>query len=1112
MSLLLIFGAGSPVAADNPVIVVPDVYQLDFSIDGAIRNGYIRFVQGFDISYNLNQRAILRCESIDPRPDTVNAYRPDTGEEVICALPDGTALFTGRLRAWRERPIDRPDVGTIIEIDAIDYSEVAEHTPIQATFGSDAMEIVSVSAGNPATVSTKLAHGFPNGATVTIENSAGSVPSVNGTYAINVTSGTTFTIPLSTSVAGVGGTVRHRYYLREVLTVLFSGAMAQAGVVLDPSMDLGPLLEKQIFDGSLDDALNQLGKATGYVRRFLPSKIFQMFEAGSRDAPFTLTKSNIIGEIGISKSRSGYANSIDLTYGSSVVATKHDAFYSDGVTKAFPLTYQFRMGSPGDGSGLAAAAYYQLPGTGVDVGPFWLQRYAPGASDVEWTFNESENELVQADLYPPRPAGTIIKVVYAVQFPQKITVEDPSASTPGNRFTKRVHHDNIYERTAAQQRAEVELALGMAQPRTLTLTTRASLAFPGTTITVTHADRNIGGDEWLIQAVNIREDEDGKLRYSYTLMEGNSAQPGWIEFFKGLSGGGSGGGVVSTAGGFTPGGGGGSTIGPGTVGRLAKWIGFNSIGDSIAYEAAGVLNVDGVVVATRLQSNALRGVAAGGNDLVIENAAGSAVARIPSGSLNVILNGSLTVNSVITTPSVPATNLTIGASGNIICAPGQKSVLPSVQYDIHMGSREKKWLTLWAAELWVETLVAQETIATIGGAIMVAPTTTLTVDVAPSDGIIRVKHNSLFVNDTIYLKTAGQMEAMRITGGPAASETGWVYSVLRNVDASGANQWYAGDAVVNTGIPAGDPSGRPQSSFIEIFSVRSVRSDQERGPTIAGFVRTGYGAFDTDPRWVLGNLRNFYGTGGLDLYGLALGNRAGNWMAVDDVRGIIMCQGDAVKIWIHPNGNAYFTGIITATSGSNVAMVDLSNVTTIDGGKITTNSIHANRIISGTITADKMAVGSLSAITADLGSVFAAGGAVAINTSGITLTQGSAAPNQVKWTNGSAIFGQSVFTFIDAPGSVILSGGGSSLSVGSGLVNPGTNGGMDLGANTVRFGSLYLTSNIFVSGLPTTTSGDQPVVYSTAFGQMYRRTDAASGTIPAGSTITVVGGLITGWT
>ena len=77
-----------------------------------------------------------------------------------------------------------------------------------------------------------------------------------------------------------------------------------------------------------------------------------------------------------------------------------------------------------------------------------------------------------------------------------------------------------------------------------------------------------------------------------------------------------------------------------------------------------------------------------------------------------------------------AGNLTILPAGDIVLDPTGLDVLPGAGYEVNLGALTNKYLTLHAAELWVETLVAQETMATIGGRILVGPTTMLTSDLS----------------------------------------------------------------------------------------------------------------------------------------------------------------------------------------------------------------------------------------------------------------------------------------------------------------------------------------------------------------------------------------------
>lgn len=79
---------------------------------------------------------------------------------------------------------------------------------------------------------------------------------------------------------------------------------------------------------------------------------------------------------------------------------------------------------------------------------------------------------------------------------------------------------------------------------------------------------------------------------------------------------------------------------------------------------------------------------------------------------------------------IPVNNIDLQAGGDIVLSPTSNDVLPDFNYNINVGAINNKLLTLHVAELWADTLVAQETIATIGGYIKVAPTTELISDIA----------------------------------------------------------------------------------------------------------------------------------------------------------------------------------------------------------------------------------------------------------------------------------------------------------------------------------------------------------------------------------------------
>jgi hypothetical protein len=121
----------------------------------------------------------------------------------------------------------------------------------------------------------------------------------------------------------------------------------------------------------------------------------------------------------------------------------------------------------------------------------------------------------------------------------------------------------------------------------------------------------------------------------------------------------------------------------------------------------------------------------------------------------------------------PAADLFLSPTADVIFDPTGNDILPNTNYDLNLGSLSKKYLTLHAAELVVETLVARDTIATIGGRILVGPTTQLIAALAATA-----------VSDT-NLKANPDME----TWLNKTSLTSWAQSgvIQRSADAHGGS-------------------------------------------------------------------------------------------------------------------------------------------------------------------------------------------------------------------------------------------------------------------------------------------------------------------------------------
>jgi hypothetical protein len=219
-----------------------------------------------------------------------------------------------------------------------------------------------------------------------------------------------------------------------------------------------------------------------------------------------------------------------------------------------------------------------------------------------------------------------------------------------------------------------------------------------------------------------------------------------------------------------------------------------------------------------------------------------------------------------------------------------------------VGSLTQKWGPLYASELWVETLVAQDTMATLGGRVLVSPTTTLVQDLDDDDTIIHVKHNDLVNGDPIVLQANGQTEHMAVTSSASGSAGDYSYSVTRDMDGSGANAWSTGDAVVDT-----------EHGYIDLYSVNGLIPGDTAGPTIAFNARTGTDWDDIAPRAVIGNLDGTYGYSSTT-FGAAFGDPDAAWLKIDAADGVRIGYGGTTKISLDAAGNADITGALSAGS------------------------------------------------------------------------------------------------------------------------------------------------------------------------------------------------------
>jgi hypothetical protein len=136
--------------------------------------------------------------------------------------------------------------------------------------------------------------------------------------------------------------------------------------------------------------------------------------------------------------------------------------------------------------------------------------------------------------------------------------------------------------------------------------------------------------------------------------------------------------------------------------------------------------------------------------------------------------------------------------------------------------------------------------------------------------------------------------------------TSYGYRLTRDRDGSGSNQWYAGDALLNTGTTG--------NGYIDLFSNTGVLSGN--GPTIIGNVRTSATYNAIAARWAIGNLKSIYGYSASDVYGAAFGDPSATNITIDATNGLRIRNGTTDKLTADTSGNLSLVGdFAMSTSG-----------------------------------------------------------------------------------------------------------------------------------------------------------------------------------------------------
>lgn len=494
---------------------------------------------------------------------------------------------------------------------------------------------------------------------------------------------------------------------------------------------------------------------------------------------------------------------------------------------------------------------------------------------------------------------------------------------------------------------------------------------------------------------------------------------------------------------------------------IAQLITIRAMGVNIATTAPGAsvnIATSGGVVSIDGQNNSGFATDGGGTTVIGDwNGVGSAtiitvsdgasLITLQSAGYQLSFNGP-TLGSSSALSISPNGTLTLSPTGNVAFNTTGKHIDPLVNYDQNLGQLSKKYLTLHAAELWVETLVAQSTIATIGGRILVGPTTTLIADCSVGAATIDVKYNNLANGDRIYLEANGSVEFMAVTSGASVITGGFRYSVTRNLDGTGANQWYAGDAAFNTGTTG--------AGFIDLYSVRGVKTSSQVGPTIVGNIRNSATYNDWSEHWAIGNLNGLYGYGA-DTPGVGLGKYAAGTphLTIDVTNGLRIFNGTATVI-----GQWSAAGVITvgqvAASQSNIIIssgaLDLRVNTTIRAHLATDGSGYFANTLFAFDTAGNVTISGNASIAG-----WTINSAAIVKDTGTNAASSGMAPTDFPFFAGATYANRATAVFRVTPAGALTAT--SATITGSITATTGAIGGWSIAASTISSGGITLTSN-----------------------------------------------------
>jgi hypothetical protein len=310
--------------------------------------------------------------------------------------------------------------------------------------------------------------------------------------------------------------------LKQVLQDLIANPLSTRGVTLDGAQANGSALTGFKFvDAYIDDILNSLTTITGWIWDITPAKVLSMISPGSVSCGFSLTDGggSLYGGVTVEQGRSeNYANRVTVVAGPAAQLVKTETITGNGILDHWVLTY----------TPITDANGYILSRGLVNENGADLTLSPPGGGG-SYTWTAATNTLTRAaGALPNLQVSTLI---YAVQFPISVTVNDAGEQAAHGIYARRYTAEDVTDLATTTQLATGLLSRGIASPQIVHVAHRKGLAQMGRSVVLTFSERNINAT-FMIVEVSFWNEVDGSISYAIGAVSGSTQPDSWVDYFK----------------------------------------------------------------------------------------------------------------------------------------------------------------------------------------------------------------------------------------------------------------------------------------------------------------------------------------------------------------------------------------------------------------------------------------------------------------------------------------------------------------------------------------------------------------------------------------------------